>query len=55
MQKLYTVKEIAELLQMHEQTIYRLISKGELESINIGANKRVSQEQLDKFLNQDKE
>lgn len=40
MQKLYTAKQLAEILQIHPQTVYRLADKGEIESIKVGKSRR---------------
>lgn len=38
--KLYKAKELAEILQVHEQTIYRLAARGEIESYRVGKSVR---------------
>ena len=40
MEKLYTAKELAEILNLNPQTIYRLAEKGEIESYKIGKSIR---------------
>ena len=45
-----TVQEIAKNLKVHEQTVFRWIREGKLESIKIGRNQRISKEQLDQFI-----
>jgi len=47
---LYTVKEVAEMLKMHKQTVHNMVIKGDIESIKIGKMRRITQEQLDRFL-----
>jgi excisionase family DNA binding protein len=51
----FTVQEISKMLKIHEQTIFRWIREGKLESIKVGRNQRVTKEQLDNFLNKNKE
>lgn len=40
MQTLYTAKQMAEVLQIHPQTVYRLADRGEIESIKVGKSRR---------------
>lgn len=40
MKKLYTAKELAEILKVNPQTVYRLADKGEIESYKIGKSVR---------------
>jgi excisionase family DNA binding protein len=46
----YTVSQIAELLQLTEMTIYRMIQRGELSCYVIGRNKRFRSGDLEDFL-----
>ena len=39
-QKLYTAKQLAEVLQVHPQTVYRMAERGEIESYKIGKSVR---------------
>ena len=50
--KLYTTKEIAEILQINVFTVLRYIREGKIEHIKVGSQYRITQEQLDKFINQ---
>lgn len=51
MGKLYTVKEIAELLQVNQRTVRTWLSKKTLKHIKLASNTvRITQEQLDEFL-----
>jgi excisionase family DNA binding protein len=45
-----TVQEIAKMLKVHEQTVFRWIREGKLESVKIGSNLRITREQLDEFI-----
>lgn len=40
MNKLYTAKELADILKVNPQTIYRLAERGEIESYKIGKSVR---------------
>ena len=46
----YTVSQLAELLQLTEMTIYRMIHRGELPCYVIGRNKRFRSSDLESFL-----
>src|SRR5271157_1964643 len=46
----YTVAQLAELLQLTEMTIYRMISRGELPCYVIGRAKRFRSSDLESFL-----
>jgi excisionase family DNA binding protein len=46
----YTVSQLAELLQLTEMTIYRMISRGELPCYVIGRAKRFRSGDLENFL-----
>lgn len=52
MGKIYTVKEIAEKLQVHYITVYSLVQRRELEAIRIGKTKglRITEEALNDFI-----
>ncbi len=46
----YTVSQLAQLLQLTEMTIYRIISRGELPHYVIGRVKRFRASDLEEFL-----
>jgi|SRR5450755_4491012 excisionase family DNA binding protein len=46
----YTVSQLAELLQLTEMTIYRMISRGELPCYVIGRAKRFRSSDLETYL-----
>ena len=49
--ELLTVKEVAELLKLNQQTIRNMIDRGELGAVRVGQRRvRVRQSQLDAFL-----
>jgi excisionase family DNA binding protein len=51
-QRTYTLKEIAKILQVSEQTVRRMINDGKLVSIRAGVQIRVTQAALDAYLSQ---
>ena len=46
----YTPQQIAEMLGVRKETIYRLIKKGEIPSIRIGTRYKVLKEQFEEWL-----
>jgi len=46
----YTVSQLAELLQLNEMTIYRMVNRGELACYTIGRTKRFKRSEVDEFL-----
>ena len=46
----YTVKEVAEMLKVHEQTVFRWLREGKLKSDKVGSNHRITKEQIDQFI-----
>ncbi len=48
--KIYTSKELAEMFQCDIQTIRRYIKDGKLKALRFGKEYRITQEQLDKFI-----
>lgn len=51
MNKVYTPQEVADKLKIKKTTVYELIKRGELQSSKIGKQLRISEEQLDQYLN----
>ena len=51
MEKMYTAQEVADYLKIKKTTVYELIKRGELSSVKIGKQFRISQAQLDKYTN----
>jgi excisionase family DNA binding protein len=50
MTRLLTVKQAAEHLQVHPQTVYKLISRRQLDSVRLGPrSRRVPQEALEAY------
>ena len=48
--RIYTVKEVAELLQVSKMTISRYIKAGKLKSSKLGRMYRIADDDLRKFL-----
>ncbi|MGI5841361.1 MAG: helix-turn-helix domain-containing protein [Patescibacteria group bacterium] len=45
----YTVEQVADLLQVHWQTVLNYIKGGKLEAMKLGRGYRISKESIDKF------
>lgn len=45
----YTIPQLAELLQVHENTIYRLVRAGKVEHYKVGAQIRISAAELERL------
>ena len=45
----YTVKQIAQLLELHEKTVQRYIREGKIKAQKVGKSWRISKENLDDF------
>ena len=52
--KMFTINELAELLNVSQKTIRRHISSGKIESTKVGGVHRISKKSLTSFLNPDK-
>ncbi len=48
---LFTVREVAKLLRVHQRTAYRLITGGSIKAIKIGSQWRVPESSLMDFIN----
>ena len=48
--KIYTLKQVADLLQVSRQTIYNYIKAGKLQATATGKEYRVTNEQLEAFI-----
>lgn len=51
--KVYTVEQVAEIVQLHRMTIYKYIDQGKLKANKIGKGWRITQKQLDEFIEGD--
>jgi len=49
-EKLYTIKEVAEYLHVHENSVRRWIAKSQIESVRVGGLVRIAESQLNAFL-----
>jgi putative molybdopterin biosynthesis protein len=50
MPTLYTPKEVADYLHISRGTIYSLVSRGEIQSIKVGRNRRFTSEHVNEYL-----
>lgn len=50
----YTVKQVAELLQVHWQTILNYIKGGKLKAVKLGKGYRIEKKDLEVFLKKSK-
>lgn len=48
--KFYTVQEVADLLQIHWQSVLTYIKNGKLEAVKLGRGYRISEPALQKFI-----
>lgn len=48
---LYTLKELAQLLEVTERTLHTYIKTGKLKGVKIGGKWKVTEENLQKFIN----
>ncbi len=46
----FTVEQVAELLQVHWQTILNYIKSGKLEAVKLGKGYRISKDAIDHFV-----
>ena len=51
--KVYTVKEIAKILQTSRQQVRRMIQGEELEAVRVGREWRITDDALNAFLNKE--
>jgi excisionase family DNA binding protein len=50
MEKLYTIKEVCEMMKISRATLYRIIQKHNLLPVKIGGNVRFKESELNRFL-----
>ena len=48
--KVYTIEQVAEILQVNPRTVNRLLERGELKGRRVGRLWRIPQEALDAYL-----
>jgi len=46
----YTVEDVARILKITDQTVRNLIKRKELKAIRVGGQFRITQEELDRYL-----
>jgi len=51
MEKLFTTKEVMEMLKISRATLYRYIEKGWLKPVKLGRKTMFTEEELEKFMN----
>jgi excisionase family DNA binding protein len=49
-EKFYTVQEVADMLQVHWQSILNYIKNGKLKALKLGKGYRISRTALDEFI-----
>jgi len=54
MEKLMTLSQLAEYLQLGKSTVYKMVQKGEIPGIKIANQWRFKKEDIDKWLNKTK-
>ena len=47
--KVYTAKEVADILQIDVQTVLRYLREGKIQHFKIGTNYRITEKQLKEF------
>lgn len=52
MEKLYSINEVIELLQVTQRTVYNYIKANQLKAVKIGSQWRIKESELNRFLNQ---
>lgn len=52
MDQLYTITEVAQVLRVKRQTIYRWIAEGRIKTVAVGAHIRVTREAIEAFVAQ---
>jgi excisionase family DNA binding protein len=52
--RVYTVEQVADILQLNPRTVYRMLERKELRGVKAGPQWRVPQEALDAFLRGEK-
>jgi len=54
MKEYLTAKQVAEILKLHPKTVYRYIREGYLPAVKMRRIVRISQEDVEKFINKEK-
>lgn len=50
--KLYSAEEVAEILQVEKETVWKWIRAGKIKSVNIGRLVRITQEEVERITNE---
>jgi len=50
MEKLYTIKEVAEMLRVSKPTVYRMMSDGKLKPLKLGKRTLFEESELNRFI-----
>jgi putative molybdopterin biosynthesis protein len=50
MEKLYTIKEVAEMLRVSKVTLYRMMKDGKIQTVKLGRKTLFTEEELDRFI-----
>jgi putative molybdopterin biosynthesis protein len=48
----YTVQEVADLFKIKKSTVYQMVKDGRLKAINLGRDYRFTQEEIERFIQQ---
>lgn len=48
--EIFTIKEIADYLEVHPMTIYKYVQKGKIPAFKIGASWRIRKDSIDKWM-----
>lgn len=48
--RLYTLREVAQAMRVHERTVYRLVREGKLGAIRVGSQWRVPEQAFAEFI-----
>jgi putative resolvase len=51
MERYYSIEEVAKMLKVAYLTVYRWVRAGKMKSVKAGRQYRITQSELDKFLN----
>lgn len=50
-QRLFTIPRAAKVLDLHRNTVWNLVWKGDIPSVQIGRSRRIKREHLDEYVN----
>lgn len=49
--KIYTIEEVVEILKVTRRTVYNYLKEGKLNAVKLGRSWRVTEEELNRFIN----